>query len=139
MLSTRIWKRHWFILLLIFGSTVVILSALLPRKSPMLQRTRVDVEEAQIHAAIRIFQSEFGKLPRGDSREVFGALLGKNPKRQAFILGPASFVSADGNLVDPWGTPYMVYFSGDEVLIRSAGPNRRFDQSSVRGFDDRIR
>ena len=44
-----------------------------------------------------------------------------------------------GEFVDPWKTPLRIYFSDTGVLIRSAGPNRRFDDSSVLEADDFIR
>jgi hypothetical protein len=42
-------------------------------------------------------------------------------------------------MVDPWGTALRVYFSDSGVLIRSAGPNRRFDDGTVLDSDDIIR
>ena len=48
-------------------------------------------------------------------------------------------MSPEGDLLDQWGTPYKVYFSGDEILVRSAGPNKQFDNSGDKHFDDYIR
>ena len=42
-------------------------------------------------------------------------------------------------IVDPWGTPLMFYFSHNEVLIRSAGPNRIWEDSATPTADDLYR
>jgi hypothetical protein len=50
-----------------------------------------------------------------------------------------SDVNDKGEIVDPWGTPLQFYFSNNEVLIRSAGPNKAFEDSSVATSDDLYR
>ena len=40
-----------------------------------------------------------------------------------------------GEIVDPWGTPFQFYFSHNEVLIRSAGPNKVWEDSAVASDD----
>ena len=44
-----------------------------------------------------------------------------------------------GEFVDPWETPLRIYFSESGVLVRSAGPNRSFDDTTVVEFDDILR
>jgi hypothetical protein len=39
-------------------------------------------------------------------------------------------------IVDPWGTPLQFYFSDTEVLIRSAGPSRVWEDTAVPFGDD---
>ncbi len=51
-------------------------------------------------------------------------------------VGRRKNLNTKGEIIDPWGTPFRIYFSGDGVLIRSAGPNKRFDDSSVPNPDD---
>ena len=41
--------------------------------------------------------------------------------------------------VDPWGTPLRIYFSDNGIMVRSAGPNRRFDDSTTLECDDYFR
>jgi hypothetical protein len=94
-------------------------------------------DTATIHVAIRLYRSEFGTLPAGDSLAISRALTGANPKSIIFIELRAQ--SPQGELLDPWGTPYRIYYSADEVLVRSAGPNKRFEISSDKAFDDYIR
>jgi hypothetical protein len=44
-----------------------------------------------------------------------------------------------GEILDPWGTPLAFYFSHNEVLIRSAGPNKVWEDSAVATADDLYR
>jgi hypothetical protein len=100
---------------------------------------RIDVETAQICTALELYKAEFGAFPVGDSAAVLRSLRGQNPRQIVFFQCRAESVSPDGGLLDPWGTPYKVYFSGDQALVRSAGPNKQFDDSSKKDFDDYIR
>lgn len=64
--------------------------------------------------------------PRGGSNEdIVRALNGANRNRQVFL--PTSHPAvAEGRLLDRWGTPlHFHYESGDQVAIRSAGPDGR--------------
>ena len=44
-----------------------------------------------------------------------------------------------GEILDPWGTPLRFYFSDNEVMIRSAGPNKVWEDSNVQSADDLYR
>lgn len=91
-----------------------------------------------IHGAMEQYKAKFGAYPTGDSHAVSLALTGNNPEHIVFIEFRQRQVGADGELLDPWGTPYRIYFSGDKFLVRSAGPNKRFDQGSSKDSDDYI-
>ncbi len=120
---------------------VVGFALLLPLRSrPIIDRfRRIDIETSQILAAMQSYEAAFGAFPVGDSSAIFRALRGDNPQKIIFLQCRAESVSPDGGMLDPWGTPYKIYFSGKEPLIRSAGPNKQFDDSSQKQFDDYIR
>ena len=99
----------------------------------------IDVETAQIRKALDTYVATIGGFPTGDSSAIFRALSGDNPRKIAFLQCRAESGSPDGGMLDPWGTPYKIYFSGKEPLIRSAGPNKQFDDSGQKQFDDYIR
>jgi hypothetical protein len=44
-----------------------------------------------------------------------------------------------GEILDPWGTPVQFYFSSNEVMVRSAGPNKVWEDSAVPLADDLYR
>ena len=98
-----------------------------------------DVED--LFTALQKFKERVGSYPTGGNVEVSKALQGANSKNVIIIVGSSkkNAVNEKGEIVDPWGTPLRIYFSDNGVLIRSAGPNRRFDDSTVIDADDFIR
>jgi hypothetical protein len=124
---------------IVAAGLVLCMVMLFPHSGAIIDRARrIDLEMVGIHRALESYKAAFDAFPAGDSAAVFRALRGQNPKQLVFYDCRAESVSPDGSLLDPWGTPYQVYFSGDEILIRSAGPNRKFDASSEKQFDDYI-
>jgi hypothetical protein len=102
---------------------------------------------------VRVFQAEadglfeafhkykeyVGHYPEGSNAEVVKALCGNNPQKVIILAVKKEHLNAKGEVVDPWGTPLKIYFAATEVLIRSAGPNRRFEDGKVRNGDDFFR
>jgi hypothetical protein len=133
-------RRFSFAFWAAFATVVAVgLFALFPSGRIICHVLRIDLEIATVRAAIWQYEAEFGAFPTGDSREVFRALRGDNYRQMVFIAFAKASASADGNLLDPWGTPYKVYYSGKDVLVRSAGPNKRFDEAHDKQFDDYVR
>jgi hypothetical protein len=75
---------------------------------------------------IRQYGVMFGGNPVGDNQEITAELSGKNPKHINFISTDAGMrIDENGELVDPWGTPYFFHqISGADTEIHSAGPDR---------------
>lgn len=63
--------------------------------------------------------------PLGDNRDIARALAGGN--RRGLMLVPTNDpVFRDGQLVDPWGTPYWFHpRTPDAIDVVSAGPDRK--------------
>jgi hypothetical protein len=76
--------------------------------------------------AIHDYGTMFGGNPVGINSEITSQLSGKNPKHISFINADAGMrVNANGELIDPWGTPYFFHqLSGTDMEIHSAGPDR---------------
>jgi len=76
--------------------------------------------------AIRQYGQQLGGNPVGTNPEITRQLGGGNPKHVNFISNEAGMrVNENGELVDPWGTPYFFHqLSGREMEIHSAGPDR---------------
>ena len=92
---------------------------------------RIDAETQAILWALAQYKTDFGAFPSGDSSAICRVLTtGNNPKNIRYIK--LDSVAPDGAFLDPWGTPYKIYFSDDWPLLRSAGPNKQFDASTQR-------
>jgi hypothetical protein len=76
--------------------------------------------------AIRQYGAMFGGNPVGTNPEITRQLSGSNPKHINFINSEAGMrINENGELVDPWGTPYFFHqLSGTDMEIHSAGPDR---------------
>lgn len=85
------------------------------------------------------YKEHVGSYPTGSNAEVVKALQGQNPKRVIIGLGRKLELNGKGEFVDPWGNALRFYFSDNSVLVRSAGENRRFEESTSMEFDDYIR
>lgn len=96
-----------------------------------------DVEN--LFVGLQKYKERVGNYPVGGNAEVAKALQGANSKNVIILVGRKTELNEKGEYVDPWGTPLRIYFSQENILIRSAGPNRRFDDSTVLEADDFIR
>lgn len=92
-----------------------------------------------LFTALQQYKERTGGYPHGSNAEIAKALDGKNEKNLIILVGKNLTVNTKGEFVDPWETPLRIYFSGDGVLVRSAGPNRSFDDTTVVEFDDILR
>ena len=78
-----------------------------------------------MRTVIRQYGTMFGGNPVGTNPEITKALQGDNPKHINFLKADGNRLNTNGELVDPWGTPYFFHqLSGTEMEIRSAGPDR---------------
>jgi type II secretory pathway pseudopilin PulG len=81
-----------------------------------------------------------GSYPTGNNASITKDLLGRGEKKVVILSARNhSEVNDKGEIVDPWGTPLQFYFSDTEVLIRSAGPNRIWEDTAVPFGDDLYR
>ncbi len=89
-----------------------------------------------LFSALQKYKERMGAYPVGGNLEVSKALQGKNEKNVIVIVGPKTDINDKGEFIDPWGTALRIYFSDSGILIRSAGANKRFDDSTVVNSDD---
>ncbi len=92
-----------------------------------------------LFTALQKYKERVGSYPAGSNLEIAKALNGSNSKNVIVLISARMERNDKGEFIDPWGTPLRIYFSDNGVLIRSAGPNRRFDDSTVIDSDDYIR
>jgi hypothetical protein len=88
---------------------------------------------------IQQYKEFVGTYPSGANASIAKSLLGQTDKKVLILAVRRSDLNDKGEIVDPWGTPYQFYFSHNEVLIRSAGPNKVWEDSAVATADDLFR
>jgi hypothetical protein len=87
-------------------------------------QSRSKTEMTMFLAAAENYQRVYGCYPSGSASNVVRLLLGDNPQKLRFLVAKPS---ARGELNDPWGTPYQIFFEPtNHVSVRSAGKNRVF-------------
>jgi type II secretory pathway pseudopilin PulG len=90
--------------------------------------------------SLQQYREFFGSYPTGNNAAITKDLLGRGDKKVVILTARNhSEVNDKGEIVDPWGTPLQFYFSDTEVLIRSAGPNRIWEDTAVPFGDDLYR
>lgn len=73
----------------------------------------------------RDYAAALGGNPVGTNAEITAALRGDNEKQLKLDLPADSSVNPEGELCDPWGTPWFFHqLSGTKMEIRSAGKDR---------------
>ncbi|MEY2408516.1 MAG: hypothetical protein QOF48_1186 [Verrucomicrobiota bacterium] len=101
--------------------------------------TRLTQDVESLFDGLQKYKEHVGAYPVGSNSDVARALQGQNAKKVIILVGRKLEQNGKGEFVDPWGTPFRFYFSDNSVLLRSAGPNRRFEESTSMDFDDYIR
>lgn len=73
------------------------------------------------------YRRAFGAMPVGElNDEIVRRLQGENPKGIAVLPKSHPAISAGGELLDRWGTPYRFHpESAWDMTVRSAGPDRK--------------
>ena len=88
---------------------------------------------------IQQYKEFVGTYPTGNNVAIAKALLGQTEKKVLILAVRKSDMNDKGEILDPWGVPLQFYFSHNEVLIRSAGPNKVWEDSAVQFADDLYR
>ena len=103
------------------------------------RNARLSSDVESLFDGLQKYKEFVGSYPRGGNADIARALQGQNEKKVTVLVGRKLELNAKGEYTDPWGNPLRIYFSDTSVLIRSAGPNGRFDESTAMEFDDFIR
>lgn len=122
---------------LLCGIAWVIQAASVWKVNARNSKFNADVEN--LFVGLQEFKEHVGVYPTGSNAEIARALKGQNPKKVIIVVGRDNELNSKGEFVDPWGTPLRIYFSADGIMVRSAGPNKRFDDSTSLNCDDFFR
>ena len=133
-------KKALTIILIVVGAAGVLYVA----KGWTLRR--IDEKVAKFNAlsdnlilGIQQYKEFVGTYPTGNNIAITKALLGQTEKKVLILSVRKSDVNDKGEILDPWGTPVSFYFSHNEVMIRSAGPNKVWEDSAIATADDLYR
>ena len=85
------------------------------------------------------YKEFFKRYPNGTTTEISKALSGQAEGGVVIMATKNSQKNDKGEIVDPWGTTLQFFFSHNAVLIRSAGPNKSFEDSRTATCDDLYR
>lgn len=92
---------------------------------PEFSNVPPEIAVENMSRTIHQYGEMFGGNPVGDNADFTRQLGGQNPKHINFINVEAGMQIQDGQLVDPWGTPYFFHqLSGSDTEVRSAGPDK---------------
>jgi hypothetical protein len=115
-------------------------------QSMRLAKSQLDAKVLAFHAeaedliqGLQQYKEFIGSYPPGNNLDIAKALSGQTEKKVLILVARKTARNQQGELVDPWGTPIQFYLSGNSVMIRSAGPNKVWEDSSVMGSDDLFR
>jgi len=107
------------------------------RLDPKIAKFNEDAENLIL--GIQQYREFVGTYPEGNNISIAKSLLGQTDKKVLILAVRRSDMNDKGEMLDPWGTPLQFYFSHNEVMIRSAGPNKVWEDSAIRTADDLYR
>ena len=106
------------------------------RTDPKLAKFNSDCDSLIL--GIQQFREFVGSYPSGNNIQITKALSGQSEKKIMILAVRRADMNDKGEMLDPWGTPLQFYFAHNEVLIRSAGPNKAW-QDDAQDSDDLYR
>jgi hypothetical protein len=125
------------LLVLVSGALWVAKGWTVRRLDPKVAKFNQDSENLIL--GIQQYKQFVGSYPEGNNIAIARALLGQTDKKVLILAIRRSDLNDKGEILDPWGTPVQFYFSHNEVMIRSAGPNKIWEDSAVQLGDDLYR
>lgn len=122
---------------LIGAAAYFVVAAILQRTDAKVAKFTQDADNLVL--GLQQYREFMGHFPTGSLIEISKALSGRSTqgdKAVLIVVGGKNEMNTKGEIVDPWGTPIQIYFSQNGILIRSAGPNKVFEDSKTIKPDD---
>jgi len=121
------------VLVLLGGGYWLVKNKVLVQLDPKVAQFNTDANK--LIEGLQQYREFFKHYPTGTTAEISKALSGQ-AEGKVIIFATASASKNDkGEIVDPWGTALQFYFSDNGVLIRSAGPDKVFQDSRTSSDD----
>ena len=126
------------LILIVVGGVLWVSNGWTPHKiDPKIAKFNSDAENLIL--GIQQYKEFAGSYPTGNNISIAKALLGQGEKKIMILAVRRADINDKGEILDPWGTPLQFYFSHNEVMIRSAGPNKAWEDSAIATADDLYR
>ena len=100
---------------------------------------KFNVDADTLILGLQQYREFVGTFPTGNNLTIAKALLGRSDKKVLILAVRKNDMNDKGEILDPWRTPLRFYFADNEVMIRSAGPNKVWEDSDVQTADDLYR
>ena len=121
-----------------FAGVLWVAKAWTPRRvDPKILKFYSDADSLIL--GLQQYREFVGTYPKGNNLTIAKALLGQSDKKVLILAVRRTDMNDKGEILDPWRTPVRFYFSDNEVMIRSAGPNKVWEDSDVQTADDMYR
>ncbi len=101
--------------------------------------TKFNTDAESLILGLQQYREFAGSFPSGNNIQITKSLLGQGEKKILILAVRKCPINDKGEILDPWGTPLQFYFGSNEVLIRSAGPNKAWEDSAIETADDLYR
>ena len=124
------------VVLIVLGAWFL-MPSLMAKTDPKVSKFVEDADSLIL--GLQQYKQFVGVYPSGSLSDISKALTGQTEKKVLILVMRKSELNTKGEIVDPWGTPIQIYFSQNGILIRSAGPNRVFEDSKSARSDDQFR
>jgi hypothetical protein len=125
-------------IVLAVGVVLCVAIAWTPRKvDPKILKYNSDADILIL--GLQQYREFVGTYPTGNNITIAKALLGRSEKKVLILAVRKSDMNDKGEILDSWGTPLRFYFADNEVMIRSAGPNKVWEDSNMPTADDLYR
>lgn len=92
---------------------------------PGVAREKIEIRSLKM--ALNQFKAEYSFYPTGELDAVVSALSGGNPRKLIFLEWFRTPQDRGNRAVDPWGTPYRLQMTATNVVVKCAGPDKKFD------------
>jgi hypothetical protein len=125
-------------IVLAVGGVLCVAKAWTPRKAEA-KILKFNLDADNLILGLQQYREFVGTYPTGNNVTIAKSLLGRSEKKVLILAVRKSDMNDKGEILDPWGTPLRFYFSDNEVMIRSAGPNKVWEDSNVQTADDLYR
>jgi len=131
---------------ILWGVLAVVAVACVGYQGLRFTKHQLDAKIAAFHAeaddlihGLQQYKEFVGSYPPGNNLDIAKSLSGQTEKKVLILSTRTASRNQQGELLDPWGTPLQFYLAGNSVLIRSAGPNKAWEDSAVATSDDLYR